>query len=39
MANVVHASANQQEAAYEVRLWFTKEELHTYRTLSELLTY
>lgn len=39
MANVVHASANQQEAAYEVRLWFTAEELHTYRTLSELLTY
>ncbi|MFD3733886.1 nucleoside-diphosphate kinase [Streptomyces sp. NPDC058632] len=39
MANIVHASANRQEAEYEVQLWFTKEELHTYRTLTELLTY
>lgn len=39
MANIVHASANRQEAEYEVQLWFTKEELHTYRTLAEILTY
>ncbi|MFF5726813.1 nucleoside-diphosphate kinase [[Kitasatospora] papulosa] len=39
MANIVHASANRQEAEYEVQLWFTREELHTYRSLAELLTY
>ncbi|ANW20136.1 nucleoside-diphosphate kinase [Streptomyces clavuligerus] len=39
MANVVHASANRREAAYEVELWFAPEELHDYRTLAETLTY
>ncbi|MER5310714.1 nucleoside-diphosphate kinase [Streptomyces sp. NPDC002773] len=39
MANIVHASANRQEAEYEVELWFPQEELHTYRSLAELLTY
>ena len=39
MANIAHASATRREAEYEVRLWFTEEELHSYRTLAELLTY
>ncbi|MEV6953721.1 nucleoside-diphosphate kinase [Streptomyces sp. NPDC051183] len=39
MANIVHASANRQEAEYEVQLWFTQEELHTYRSLAEVLTH
>ncbi len=35
VANLVHASGNRDEAAYEVNLWFTKEELHEYRTLAD----
>ncbi|MCY0939890.1 nucleoside-diphosphate kinase [Streptomyces antarcticus] len=39
MADIAHASANRQEAEYEVQLWFAQEELHEYRTLAELLTH
>ena len=35
VANLVHASGNREEAAYEVDLWFDKTELFDYRTTSE----
>ncbi|MFG2981716.1 nucleoside-diphosphate kinase [Streptomyces sp. NPDC048258] len=35
IANVVHASSNAADAAHELDVWFTKEELHQYRTLVE----
>ena len=28
--NLVHASGDQKEAEFEINLWFTPEELHTY---------
>jgi nucleoside-diphosphate kinase len=39
MANLVHASANADEAAYEVALWFSPDELHEYRGLAEIVMY
>ena len=33
--NLVHASANKEEADREIKLWFTKEEIHTYQTVHE----
>lgn len=36
VANLVHASGNPAEAAQEVDLWFDKDELHEYRTLTEI---
>ena len=33
--NVVHASGSKQEADEEIKLWFTKQELHTYTTVNE----
>ncbi len=34
--NVVHASGDAKDAAYELKLWFTEEELHTYKTVHEV---
>lgn len=36
LKNVVHASAKLSEAEYEINLWFTKDELHTYKTVHEI---
>lgn len=33
--NVVHASGSKKEADDEIKLWFTKEELHSYTTVHE----
>lgn len=33
--NVIHASGSKQEADAEIRLWFKKEELHSYATVHE----
>ena len=33
--NVIHASGSKQEADAEIKLWFKKEELHTYSTVHE----
>ena len=33
--NVVHASGSKPEADEEIKLWFTKEELHSYTTVNE----
>jgi len=34
--NVIHASANLEEAKMELKLWFKDEDLHTYKTVHEL---
>ena len=33
--NVIHASGSKNEADYEIKLWFKKEELHSYKTVDE----
>ena len=33
--NVVHASGSKKEADEEIKLWFRKEELHSYTTVHE----
>ncbi len=33
--NVIHASGSKQEAEEEIKLWFSKDELHTYSTVHE----
>ena len=33
--NVIHASDSKQEADAEIKLWFKKEELHSYTTVDE----
>jgi nucleoside-diphosphate kinase len=35
VANLVHASGNAEEAAREIDVWFTKSEIHEYRTAAE----
>lgn len=37
--NVVHASGSLSDANYEINLWFTPEELHTYKTVHEIHTF
>lgn len=34
--NAIHASANTEDAKKEIKLWFKKEELHTYKTVQEV---
>lgn len=36
--NLIHASANQTEAEYEINLWFKPEEIYRYKTVHELHT-
>jgi len=33
--NLIHASGNLEEAKAEIKLWFGKEELHSYQTVHE----
>lgn len=33
--NLVHASANEDDAKIEVSVWFRPEELHTYKTVHD----
>ena len=33
--NVIHASGSKKEADEEIKLWFAKEDLHTYQTVHE----
>jgi nucleoside-diphosphate kinase len=35
VANLVHASANAEEAKREIDVWFTEREMHKYQTLAE----
>lgn len=34
--NLIHASANPDDAKTEIGVWFTKDELHTYKTVHDL---
>jgi len=34
--NIIHASGKPEEAKYEIALWFTPDELHTYKTVHEI---
>jgi nucleoside-diphosphate kinase len=35
--NLIHASGSLEEAAFEIGLWFSREELHEYRRVDEEL--
>jgi nucleoside-diphosphate kinase len=35
VANLVHASGNVEEAAYEIDVWFSKDEIHEYPSAAE----
>ena len=35
VANLVHASGNREEAAYEIGVWFAKDEIFEYPSVSE----
>jgi len=34
--NLIHASSSKDDAEREIRLWFTPEELHSYRTVHDV---
>ncbi len=38
VGNLIHASANEKDAEYEINLWFTKDEMHSYKTVHEIHT-
>jgi len=33
--NTIHASANEEDAEREIKLWFTEKELHNYQNVHE----
>ena len=33
--NIIHASANQEDAKHEISLWFSEKELHSYKTIQD----
>lgn len=35
LKNIIHASANEEDAVKEIGLWFAKDELHTYKTVHD----
>jgi len=35
--NLIHASSDEKDAKHEVELWFSKKELHSYKTIQDLL--
>lgn len=35
VANLIHASSNQEEAKQEIDLWFSADEIHAYKTSHE----
>ncbi|MEK6961042.1 MAG: nucleoside-diphosphate kinase [Nanoarchaeota archaeon] len=37
--NVIHASSDENDAKHEVALWFTPDELHTYKNVHEAHTF
>ncbi|MFA5796997.1 MAG: nucleoside-diphosphate kinase [Candidatus Woesearchaeota archaeon] len=37
--NLIHASGKPEEATYEINLWFTPEELHSYKTVHEVFVF
>jgi nucleoside-diphosphate kinase len=38
VSNLVHASGDKEEAAFEIGLWFSEEELHDYEAQPQNLT-
>lgn len=34
--NLVHASSSREDAAAEIKLWFTPKELHSYKTVHDV---
>jgi len=36
--NLIHTSAKRKEAEYELKLWFSVDELHSYKRLDEKFT-
>ena len=38
VGNLIHASANPKDAEYELNLWFTKDDMHSYKTVHEAHT-
>lgn len=34
--NLIHASGNESDAKHEVALWFSKDELHAYKTVHDV---
>ena len=36
--NLIHASGTPEEAKKEIKLWFTKDELFTYKAVHEVHT-
>jgi nucleoside-diphosphate kinase len=37
--NLIHASGTPKEAKEEIKLWFSQEEIHTYKTVHEKHTF
>lgn len=35
--NLIHASGNKKDAEYEINLWFSDKELHSYKSVQDLL--
>ena len=36
VGNLIHASANDKDAEREIALWFTKKEMHSYKTVHDV---
>lgn len=39
VANIIHASAAPEEADKEIHIWFSEEEIYSYKTVYEDLTF
>ncbi len=37
--NLIHASGDKEDAAHEVPIWFTDEELHSYKTVHDIMCF
>lgn len=37
--NLIHASGDEKDAKIEVPLWFNKEEMHTYKTVHDMICF
>lgn len=37
--NLIHASGNAEDAAIEVPLWFTEKEMHSYKTVHDIVCF
>lgn len=37
--NLIHASGNEEDAKIEIPLWFNKKELHSYKTIHDIVCF